>query len=129
MVSGSYRGRTSHLTRCLFTMAVRRLHRSREIREVFATRNAAHGRALSVHARAGDGEDTRVAVVVGRDIGNAVRRNRAKRRLRAAVQQGTLPAGFDLVVRAKPATVEADFDAVRSELERLTGLLAGRERR
>jgi ribonuclease P protein component len=111
-------------------MAIRRLHLSRDIRDVFAARNAAHGRLMSVHGhatpQAGDG--TRIAVVGGRNVGNAVRRNRAKRRLRAAATSASLPAGCDLVIRAKPDAVDVGFAALRDELERLAGRVA-RERR
>ncbi|MGH8932226.1 MAG: ribonuclease P protein component [Egibacteraceae bacterium] len=101
-------------------MAVKRLHRSNDIRAVFAARNVAHGRLLSVYGRgANDREQCRIAVVGGRDVGNAVRRNRAKRRLRAAIQIGDLPGGLDLVVRAKPPAVDASFAALRSELAQL----------
>jgi ribonuclease P protein component len=110
-------------------MAVRRLHNSHEIHNVFAARNAAHGRLMSVHGRRTDDPtaSTRVAVVGGRDVGNAVRRNRAKRRLRAAVQHATLPAGFDFVARAKAGAVEADFTLVQAELGRLVARVALRD--
>jgi ribonuclease P protein component len=108
-------------------MAVERLHRSREIRAVFTARNVAHGRLVSVHGRTGeDRASSRVAVVAGREVGNAVRRNRARRRLRAAVRCGDLPVGFDMVIRAKAPAVDADFTALRSEVEALAGRVARR---
>lgn len=109
------------------TMAVTRIHRSNEIRAVFAARNVAHGRLVSVHGRGtGGSAETRAAVVGGRDVGNAVRRNRAKRRLRAALAIVGLPGGLDLVVRAKPGAVDADFSALRNELTRLVSRVARR---
>ncbi|MGH3926783.1 MAG: ribonuclease P protein component, partial [Pseudonocardiaceae bacterium] len=77
-------------------MSPRRLQRSRDIRDVFSARNVAHGRVMTVHAawrpaasvqgnpRHGN-EQARVAVVAGKDVGGSVQRNRAKRRLRAAL--------------------------------------------
>ena len=50
------------------------------------------------------GTDRRVGFVVSKQVGNAVIRNRVKRRLRhlARAQLGSTPAGIDLVVRALP---------------------------
>lgn len=52
----------------------------------------------------------RVGYVVGRSCGNAVRRNRLRRRLRAAVRESWvgLPAG-DYLVRAAPVAGELPF--------------------
>ena len=53
---------------------------------------------------------TRVGYSVGRSCGNAVQRNRLRRRFRAAVRQsaGTLPAGCYLL-RAEPAAAELPY--------------------
>ena len=54
---------------------------------------------------------SRVAVVTGRAIGNAIARNRTKRRLRAAyrLQKSTLPDGYDFVLLARHRTRKARF--------------------
>lgn len=56
-----------------------------------------------VHARMRGRPDgpPRVAVVAGRRVGNAVARNRAKRRVRPLLLAMDLPDGVDLVVTAK----------------------------
>lgn len=51
----------------------------------------------------------RVGLVVGRKVGRAVLRNRAKRRLRHAVAASRWPAGRDYVVIASPDVLEAPF--------------------
>lgn len=68
---------------------------------------------------------TRVAIVAGRAVGNAVRRNRAKRRLRAAARQVRLPA-VDLVVDVRAAAIDVPFDTLPADLERLTTKALGR---
>lgn len=70
---------------------------------------------------------SRVAVVAGRSVGKAVRRNRAKRRLRACVEQlfPYLQPGWDVIVYARPGVVEAPFSAIldaMSHLLRRSGL-------
>lgn len=67
----------------------------------------------------------RVGFVVSKAVGNAVVRNRTKRRLRALVAQrlAALPAGVDVVVRAGPSSAAASYatlgDALDACLERV----------
>jgi len=65
---------------------------------------------------------TRCGFVVGRQIGNAVGRNRVKRRLREVVRARypALPPGMDLVWIARPPIVAADYAAISAAV---TGLL------
>jgi ribonuclease P protein component len=66
----------------------------------------------------------RVGFVVSKAVGNAVVRNRTKRRLRASVSTRLtgIPAGLDVVVRANPAAAVATWDeldlAVARQLEK-----------
>jgi ribonuclease P protein component len=60
----------------------------------------------------------RVGFTASRKVGNAVKRNRARRRLRAVAEQ-VLPqaeSGHDFVLIARPATVDRDFAALRADL-------------
>ncbi|MCW2811674.1 MAG: rnpA [Friedmanniella sp.] len=79
-------------------------------------------------------ESVRVGFVVSKAVGNAVTRNRVKRRLRhlAADRLPVTPAGVDLVVRAlpraatNPAELPVDFasawaQALRKVAERTAG--------
>ena len=54
----------------------------------------------------------RVAFVAGKGIGNAVRRNRAKRRLRAAMARMRLRDGLTYVVIARRGAVDAPFQSL-----------------
>jgi ribonuclease P protein component len=70
---------------------------------------------------ASDSTQTRVGVAAGRTVGNAVRRNRAKRLLRAAVQPllADLAPGWDLVLIARPPLLDASMLQVRTAISTL----------
>lgn len=77
-----------------------------------------------VHANVTDsraGLPPRVGFVVSKAVGNAVVRNRTKRRLRAAVasQLTGIPTGVDVVVRAQPDAARATFAELSDSLEPL----------
>ena len=87
----------------------------------------AGGRNLVMHLKQRESEQPAlVGFVVSKAVGNAVVRNRVKRRLRAIVAGHTseLPHGSLVVVRALPASADADFLTlardVRRSLDRLT---------
>lgn len=96
-----------------------RLCADADIRAVFAARRVAHGTAVVVHGRRrADDQEGRAAVVAGRKVGGAVARNRAKRRLRAALQSIDVPPGADVVLVARPAAGKEPFEALREQLAR-----------
>lgn len=61
----------------------------------------------------------RVGITVSKKVGNAVARNRMKRRFRALVRE-VLPiagiAGADHVLIGRNSGIERDFDALKAEL-------------
>lgn len=67
---------------------------------------------ITVFAAPGEPGPPRVAFVAGRAVGDAVRRNRAKRRLREALRRVPLGEGRDYVVIASPAAIAAPFEAL-----------------
>lgn len=85
------------------------------------------GRNLVMHLQSREsGQPALVGFVVSKAVGNAVVRNKVKRRLRALLAQRVtaLSPGSLLVVRALPASADAGFitlaDDVERALERLT---------
>ena len=77
-----------------------------------------HASPTEAAAPAAAAEAIRVGFTASRKVGNAVKRNRARRRLRAVAEQ-VLPhaaPGNDFVLIARAATIDRDFDALRNDL-------------
>jgi ribonuclease P protein component len=99
---------------------VNRLRRRREFVAVAATRWRWVGPAFVLQAGPRS-EPTTIGIgfTASRRIGNAVARNRARRRLRAAVRAilpGPAEPGYDYVIVARPAILTCSFDLILEDL-------------
>ena len=74
---------------------------------------------LALGPESGEAGPPLLGFVVGKAVGNAVERNRVKRRLRhlARARVATLPGGTLLVVRALPASVAATSGRLAADLD------------
>ena len=87
---------------------------------------AGHAKLLSLRWRSNRETCVRVGIVVSKKVGNAVVRNRVRRRLReglqALMEERKVSEAFDLVVIARPIAADADYwqlkDALRYALEK-----------
>ncbi|TDI46793.1 MAG: ribonuclease P protein component [Acidobacteria bacterium] len=79
---------------------------------------------LVVISASGDSGPAQVGIVAGRGVGNAVRRNRAKRRLREALSLVELRPGTAYVVIASHEVVAMPFDRL---VRRLAQAIEGTE--
>jgi ribonuclease P protein component len=71
------------------------------------------------YLRRAEGEGPRIGFTVGRVLGNAVLRNRMKRRLREAVRlHGQVQAAVDVVINPKKSLLATPFAELRNEIRR-----------
>ncbi len=97
-----------------------RLRLRADFERVFAAK-CSHGDGVMVVYVAGNGLDwSRLGIVTGKRVGNAVRRNYARRRVREAFRtlKDGLPKGFDIICIANPPAAKKATD-VRQTLTRL----------
>ena len=87
----------------------RRLSGAAEFNEVLRHGRRIRRGGITLIAHRRDGGLPGVGLVVGRRVGGAVVRNRAKRRLRAALRDVTLAEATDYVVIATPVVATAPF--------------------
>ncbi|NLJ86545.1 MAG: ribonuclease P protein component [Firmicutes bacterium] len=87
-----------------------------DFRRVYENGKTVKNRLVVLHYRENDREVTRIGFSVSKKLGNAVRRNRVKRRLREAVRTkaSEIRSGYDLVVSARLQCREAAYQDIVS---------------
>ncbi|MFP4511591.1 MAG: ribonuclease P protein component [Acidimicrobiales bacterium] len=89
-------------------------------------RRARSGPLWVRHLPGSGDEPTRVGYAIGRQVGNAVVRNRLRRRLRAVLSEmdhdGSIPPGVYLV-GADPSASDASFEELRARMQRVVSKL------
>jgi ribonuclease P protein component len=108
-----------------------RLRRRTDFRAAAAGLRASVGAfVVQARRRAEDGP-VRIGFTVSRQVGNAVERNRVRRRLREMVrlsQGGGMHDGHDYVLIGRRAALAAPFGAMRRELDTALGRIHDPER-
>ena len=96
-------------------------------RLVRSGRRARGALTLAYGRRSEPGSPMRMGVVVTRRVGNAVVRNRVRRRIKAVGWSLAQEVrGLDVVFRVLPAAASAEFAAIDVEVRRLVGTLQER---
>ena len=93
-----------------------RLRATADFERVMRRGRRVRGSLLHLVHRSNGIDESRIGYSVGRRVGNAVVRNRVKRRLRELVAARHLIAGRDVVVLAQPAAAHASFDELANDL-------------
>lgn len=95
-----------------------RLTESRVFRETYERGRSFAGKHMVMWLRSGEGAALRLGVVASRRVGNAVRRARAKRRLREAYRRNRrrFRGDFDVILVARHGIVAAPWAQVEEDL-------------
>lgn len=108
-----------------------RLRQRREFASVYRRGRQYRGRLLVLRVLETGQPLSRFGFSVGRAVGNAVARNRIKRRLREAVRSLPVAPGWDVVLNARRGVAEATYTQLRTEVCQLMSqarLLEGESR-
>jgi len=101
-----------------------RLTKSRFFREAYAQQQRWVGKYMVLWLRKGEGAHVRLGVVSSRKVGNAVRRNKARRRIREVYRKNRWQfrdGPYDLVLVSRYALIDASWDQVVREFLKLAG--------
>lgn len=91
-----------------------------EFERVYREGSVSRGEFFSVHALPNDAGNPRLGLSVSKKVGNAVKRNLVRRRLREIFRASAadLPGDMDIVVSARPGSADAHFDKLSFEFRR-----------
>ncbi len=102
-----------------------RIRRRAEFQQVYERGLRTQARFMTLFIRANNLPVTRLGVAATRRLGDAVRRNRAKRLVREVFRRNKMLPGFDVVVVPRPELLDAEFSSLeadyRNALRRRTG--------
>jgi ribonuclease P protein component len=109
--------------------AERRLRRRSEFQRVFETGHRVQGRYFTAVAAPGATSATRLGIVASRKVGDAVRRNRAKRLIRDVFRRSEaarLTPALDLIVIPRRELFDAAFSSLENDFRAVLRRCAGR---
>ena len=96
-----------------------------DFRRLYNRGKNAVGRYLAVYTNRGKKEENRLGITVSTKVGNAVTRNRVRRRLREAyrINENAFMAPIDLIIVARVRCASATFKQIEKELLTLSSKL------
>ena len=81
--------------------------------------HAYHGKLMTLRCLSTPAQSARFGFVLGKHVGGAVVRNKAKRRLKELARASQVAPGWDLVVVARETIGAATFAQLREEFQTL----------
>lgn len=108
-----------------------RLRCRREFEHVYAAARKAWGRGCTVFVAETNGDRQRLGLAVGRRVGNAVLRNRIKRRIREVfrLHRKNWPGCYDIVVHGRAEVAVMPFQELTEVLTRTVRTAVARKPR
>jgi ribonuclease P protein component len=92
------------------------LRRRADFDRVFRQGHHNSSRLMAVRSVPNDSGVTRIAVSASKRVGNAVVRNRVRRRLKEAFRCLPVSEGFDVVIVPRPEAAKARFTDLKADL-------------
>lgn len=89
-----------------------------DFRRVYARGKSAVSPRVVLYCRKGRQAQNRVGFTVSKKLGNAVTRNRVRRRLREIVRlnAGQMKQGYDLILVARSRAVDAEYQKLEADV-------------
>ena len=98
-----------------------RLRKNMEFKKVYKARKNFWNRNLILYIKRNGTEETRIGVSITRKVGNAVVRNKLKRRIKELNRRyiESLKEGYDIVIIPKKNAVDLSFKDLESALKHI----------
>lgn len=94
-----------------------RINRAQDYNDIFKNGKKYIGKHIIVFMKGNNLNNNRFGIVTSKKIGNAVIRNRAKRRIRAVIQQESnkLNNSYDIVIIGRVNIKNVSFEAIKQD--------------
>ncbi len=101
-----------------------RIKKNLEFKETLSKRQMIRGVGFDIcFARNDKSHASRLGVIIRKNFGNSVERNKAKRRIREIFRTNDKVSGLDIIIRIKPEMKCLAFEEIKNEYLRLIDVL------